>query len=610
MTSTSDGKGSLLSLGRQVWVLFDAEQKRKFIVVLLISIIAGCFTLFGVAGIAPFFAVLADPTIIDNNAALGWLHQAFGSPPLQRFLTILGIGFVTLLLFANVANFLAILAIGRFSQNVGAGLHAMLFDEYLHRELSFHVRRNSAVLTTNVVQEVNRVVGGVIQSSLTLIAGTFSVLLICGAIVFVDPIIALGAGLLLAGGYGIVYVLVRRRLIRNGTTMSRLWATRAKVIGESFAAIKDVTLFGTQRDAAARVARNSEDIAAAQASTAAIAVSPKYILETVMAAGLVAAALWIYGRVGPGQWMAHLAFLGLAAYRLLPAIQQVFVAAARIRTHRVSFEGIAADLHRARQRALGGSANTEIDDWKGRPQRGIRLADVSYQHSTERAGGLSEVSLYIPSGAFVGLVGPNGSGKTTLVELILGLLSPDNGLIEIDDTPLDDANRDAWLATVAYVPQQIVLLDATITENIAFGATADNIDLERVAEAVHRARLQPVLDTMPAGLATVIGENGVQLSGGQRQRVGIARALYRRASLLVFDEATNALDKLTEGEIIALLSELRGKCTTILIAHQRSSLKGCDVLFELDSGQLVGVEQSAELECIDNAGQSRREEVT
>ncbi|MGI9234255.1 MAG: ABC transporter ATP-binding protein [Woeseiaceae bacterium] len=610
MTSTTDSNGSLLDLGRQIWRLFDDKQKRNFIVVLLVSIIAGCFTLLGVAGIAPFFAVLADPTITESNAALAWLHQKFGFLSPQGFLALLGIGFVVLLLLANLANFFAILAIGRFSQNVGARLHVMLFDEYLHRDLKFHVRSNSAVLATNVVQEVNRIVGGVIQSGLTLIAGAFSVALITGAMVFVDPYVAVGAGLLLAAGYGVIYALVRRRLIRNGTTMSRLWGSRAKVIGESFATIKDVTLYGTQQEAAARVARDSEDIAMAQVSTTAIAASPKYILETVMAGGLVAAALWIYGNVGPGQWMARLAFLGLGAYRLLPAIQQVFVAVARIRADRISFEGIAADLQRARRRGSSGRRKTEVEDWGGRPRRGIRLAEVSYRHVPERSGGVSDVSLHIPAGVSVGLVGPNGSGKTTLVELILGLLKPDKGRIEIDNTPLNDDNRTAWLAAVAYVPQQIVLLDGSVSENIAFGVTAENIDPERVAEAVHSARLQPVLDTMPEGLATVIGENGIQLSGGQRQRVGIARALYRRASLLVFDEATNALDKLTEAEIIALLGELRGQCTTILIAHRRSSLRGCDVLFELDRGRVVGVEQAENLISTDHAGVSRRKEVS
>jgi ABC-type bacteriocin/lantibiotic exporter with double-glycine peptidase domain len=195
--------------------------------------------------------------------------------------------------------------------------------------------------------------------------------------------------------------------------------------------------------------------------------------------------------------------------------------------------------------------------------------------------------------AFVGLIGPNGAGKTTLAELILGLLKPDDGTIKIDDVPLDDENRDAWLATVAYVPQNIVLLDGTVAENIAFGVTADNIDHERVAEAVQRARLQSVLDSMPRGLATMIGENGVRLSSGQRQRVGIARALYRRASLLVLDEATNALDKMAQDEIIELLSDLRGKCTMIAIAHQRSVMKDCDMLIELDHGRVLNNDQDA-----------------
>lgn len=604
MIATTDGQGSLLNLGRQIWQLFDAEQKRGFIYVLLVSIVAACFTLIGVAGIAPFFAVLADPTIIDSNAALGWMHQAFGLPPFQEFLTLLGIGFVALLFFANLANFLATLAIARFSENAGARLHVMLFEEYLHRDLKFHSGSNSDALVTNIVQEVNRVAGGIIRGCLSLIAGAFSAVLITGAVVFVDPVIAGGAAILLTCCYGIVYALVRRRLIRNGAVLSQLWGTRAKVIGEHFAAIKDVTLFGTQQNAVSQVDVDSQAIAAAQASSTAIAVSPKYILETIVAAGLVVAALWIYGNVGPGQWMAHLAFLGLAAYRMLPALQQVYVAVAHIRADRASFERIADDLQRARQRAKHAPTTTDTGDWTGRPRLGITLADVSYQHSTEQVGGLSNVSLHIPAGAFVGLFGPNGAGKTTLAELILGLLKAESGSIKIDDVPLNDENRDAWLATVAYVPQNIVLLDGTVAENIAFGVTADNIDHERVAEAVQRARLQSVLDSMPRGLATMIGENGVRLSGGQRQRVGIARALYRRASLLVFDEATNALDKMAEDEIIALLSDLRGQCTIISIAHHHSIIKDCDQLFELDQGGLVSVDEFA-----GRAGQTAREEV-
>jgi len=583
----------VFDLALRVWRLLDTAQQRECIFVLSISIVSSCATLVGIAGIAPFFAVLTDPAVIARNPQLAWLQQALAMQSSQGLLVWLGIGFVALLLFANVVDYLALRSIGRFAHGVGARLHALLFNEYLHRDLASHRRGHNAGRTTRVVQEVNRTVA-VIQSGLTLIGGTVSIALIVGAVIVINPAIASVAVLLISASYAVIYALVRRRLIRNGAIITRRSRLRAKVIAESFAAIEDVILVRAQRQLAARVAQHSAALAAAQAGTPAIVASPKYVLECITAAGLVTAALWIHGRAGAAEALTQLAFLSLAAYRLLPAFQRVFAAFAGIRAERSAFDGIADDLRRAQQRALQAPSTPAGDSWRG-PPRSIRLVDVSYRHSPERVGGVSHVSLEIPAGALVGLVGPNGAGKTTLAELILGLLEPDTGRIEIDGQALDDGNRDAWLDTVARVPQQIVLLDATIAENVAFGVELERVDRQRVLEAANAAQLGPVIAAMPDGLATMIGENGMQLSGGQRQRLGIARALYRRSSLLVLDEATNALDAPTEDEIVALVGALRGQCTVILIAHRASTLAGCDCVLELDRGRLVGRKAFAEL---------------
>ena len=580
---------SLLDLARQVWRLLDATQKRQCVGVLLLSIAAACLTLVGIAGIGPFFAALADPTMIERNSMLTRLKEALGVDTTQGFLVALGAGFVTLLVLANAANFVALLSIGRFAQGVGARLHSLLFGEYLHRGAAFHASSNSAVLATRVVHDVGRTVGGVVQSGLTLFSGLVSVVLIALAIIVVDPVVAVAALVSLGASYVVVYALMRRRLLRNGTITTNHWKARAQVIDESFAAIKDVIVHRAQPQLIARVAQHSEAIARAQASTPAIAAAPRYVLECMTAAGLVTAALWVYGRAGPGTWLTHLAFLAFAAYRLLPAVQQVFAAVAYIHAERPGFDGIAADLRLAHRRALDSrAADAPTTEWRGRPRHALRLIDVSYRHSAARDGGVFGVSLEIPAGTLAGFVGPNGAGKTTLAELVLGLLSPDSGRIEVDDVALDEGNRSAWFGTVAYVPQRIALLDGTLAQNIAFGASAADVDIKRAFDAARSAQLAPLIEALPDGLATVIGENGARLSGGQRQRVGLARALYRRASLLVVDEGTNALDTLTETEVLSLLGALRGKCTIIVIGHRPSALAGCDVMFELDAGRLVG----------------------
>jgi ABC-type multidrug transport system fused ATPase/permease subunit len=554
-----------------------------------LSVVAGCFTVAGVAGIAPFLAVLADPAVVERNGSLAWLNQTLGSPPFGVLLTWLGLGFVALLVIANAVNLLTMLAINRFSHRVGASFHSLLFEEYLRRGVAFHARSNSDVLATQVIQDVLRTVGGVIQSGLTLIAALFAIGLIATAVIMIDPVIALGAVLVLGTTYFAIYVVVRRRLIRDGVTISQLWGLRAKVIAECFEAIRDLTVFGVQDAMTARVTQQSMAIAAAHARATVIGSGPRYVLECVTAAGLVGVALWMYRVAGPGQWVARLALLGLAAYRLLPPLQQSFAAIARIRSDAPALERIAVDLERARRRppARPKPSDDSLRLWASRPQREISLTGVSYRHAPERDSGITDVSLRIRAGTLIGLAGPNGSGKTTLADLLLGLIVPDSGQIEVDGVPLDERNRELWLTTVAHVPQQILLLDATVAENVAYGIPRAKIDEARLREALAGARLLGAIDALPRGLDTPIGQNGMQLSGGQRQRLGIARALYRRASLLVLDEPTSSLDVATEAEIISLLRELRGRRTIVLIAHQPSSLQSCDEVFQLDRGRLV-----------------------
>jgi ABC-type multidrug transport system fused ATPase/permease subunit len=598
---------SLLRLAQRVWTLFDRAQKRECVRALLLSIAAGCTTVAGVAGIAPFLAALAEPSVVQRNAALAWLQNKLDAPSLADFIVLLGLGFVVLLVFANVVNLLAARAINRFGQRAGACFHALLFEEYLRRDLTFHARTNSDVLATQVVNDVNRTVGGVIHSGLTLITSLFAISLIAAAVIVIDPLVALGAALVLGASYGLIYFVVRRRLVRDGAMTAQLWSMRAKVIAESFESIKDIIIFRAHEEVVAQVARQSDAIAAAHARVATTATSPRYVLECVTAAGLVFSALWIYRSAGPGQWLTHLALLGLAAYRLLPPIQQAFAAVARIRTDAAAFERIADDLRHARALPRPAPAPPAAREWASRPLREIRLIGVSYRHAPERDSGISDVSLRIRAGTFVGLAGANGSGKTTLADVILGLLVPDGGEVQVDGVALDERNRKHWLTAVAHVPQNIVLLDATVARNVAFGSANVEIDSERVKDALRDARLQSAIDELPHGIETMIGQNGAHLSGGQRQRLGIARALYRRAPLLVLDEATSALDTAAEAEIIALLRGLRGRCTILLIAHRPSSLQDCDEVFELDGGRLVGRRPvirsprvSGSIECVDN----------
>ncbi len=576
-----------MSVLRALWRLFDSRQRRHLLGLQLLSIVMALSTVGGVAAVLPFFAVLSDPDAIRHNA-VAWavlqkLNVGEGS-----IVPALGAAFVASVLIANAVNLFGLLAINRFSVRVGDALYAELFAEYLRRGYEFHARRGSSVLASKV-QESARVTSGIVQYALILVASLVTIAFIAAAVVFVDPVVAVAAMTGLGASYVTLYVAARRRLWRNGQSENQLRAERMRTVSEGFGAIKEVTLLGVQDFFAARFAQQSRAISRICTSTFAISQSPKYALECVTAMCLVAVALYLRGRgAATDPWVGQLTFVGLAAYRLLPALQQAFTAIVKLRSDRAAFAGVEMDLDRTRV-GRGGPPPVMLDQsWQGRPRREIRLCEVSFRYSPELEPVLSEVSLVIPAGAIVGFMGANGSGKTTLLDLVSGLLLPQSGHIEVDGIRLRGTNYRSWQSSIAYVPQQVFLLEATLAENIAFGVPPAQIDRNRLQSAARLACLTDCAASFPEGYNEQLGQARRNLSGGQRQRVAIARALYRDASMLLFDEATSSLDSSSESEIGEMLQSLRANRTILIVAHRAGALRHCDIVYELAAGKIVG----------------------
>jgi ABC-type multidrug transport system fused ATPase/permease subunit len=579
----------------QLWRLLDARQRRGLVLANALALVMALFNLAGVAAVGPFFAVLAGGQLIARNPLLSWLYQHLGFATQHNFVVALGVSLLSVLLLGNAINMVGSLVLNRLAYRVGHQFCVALFDEYLHRSLQFHLASNSATLFNNVIWEVTRGTTGMLQSFLLLVTNIATSALIIGSIVIIHPLIALIAGAALCGSYGVVYLLARHRLLHNGLLESRLTEQRTKIASEAFGAMREIIVLNGQPFFRQRFAQSDAALVRAVLNTHAIAHSPRYILDAIIATALVAAALFSIdqGR-SAGEWLAQLSFLGFAAYRLLPALQQIFHGVVKIRGDGAAFTQIAADLRACRAR--GEPVRTkEADAWQGRPRVSIELKGVQFGYADDRPIAIRGTDLTIPAGATVAFVGPSGSGKTSLAELIIGLLSPTAGVVEVDGIALTVNNRADWQSTVAYVPQHAFLFDASLAENVALATEVERIDVGRLSEALRLARLEEFVSTLPRGQLEIVGEHGVRLSGGQRQRVAIARALYRRASLLVLDEPTSALDGLTESEVMQTIEGLRGQCTIILIAHRSSTVRDCDLIFELSGGAIVAAGTYAQL---------------
>jgi HlyD family secretion protein len=562
------------------WRALTPALRRRFVAQQFISLFMAMSTAAGLAGVMTFLAVLADPTLIETHATLQWLAQRFDVSS-RELLVGLGWGFTALLLLSAIVNVVGSRLMANFVFGVGDRIREMLFADYLRRDYLFHAKVGAGRLMDNVLNQVDRVTGMLLHGQ-QLVTNIVLMLLVVISIALVNPMVAAAGVLAVAGCYLVFYGFIRRRVARHGQLQAQLSTARIALVQQALLGIRYLQVARAQPAFDRRFAALTRSLSHSIADTQFIGIFPKYVLECAAGATLIACAGWVGSRAGGGAMLAQLSFIGFAGLRLLPAFQQIYNAFVAIRSNHPAFENLAVELGSGTPVA----ERKESSAGKLALRRKIELVGVSFRYSSDTPLVLAGASLSIPAGVAVGIMGASGCGKTTLVDLVLGLLVPNAGHIEIDGAVLDANRVPAWQNSVGYVPQDVLILDATLRENIAFGVDPAEIDDARVRVAAHLAGASEFIEALSGGYDARMTGAGGGLSGGQRQRIGIARALYRQPTFLVLDEATNALDTDTEAAIIDAVVRNRGSRTLLVVAHDAAVINACDRVYELRDGKL------------------------
>lgn len=581
---------------RKAWTLLDAQEKLNAAKVLAVMVLGALGSAAMVGAVFPFLSVLSDPTLIEKTPVLRRMYAAGDFSTNYDFLVALGMGAITVILLSNLVLIVNTWAVARFSAMRIHSISRRLLAHYLAQPYAFFLGHHSGDMSTNILMESQQVVQQFLRPLAELISGCLTVAAVVAILLVADPwtaVITIGTFVTIYIG---VIVVTRRYVRKMGQRRAQANATRFRLTGEALGGIKDVKLFGREAAYLDRYSKPSTEMAVADVGVSVIAQAPRYAIQIVAFGGIIILCLALLETddLIEREALSFLPIVGLLAFagqRLMPELQKIFNALTQMTAGSAAVDRVYNDLR----------INQAVKLDRSRPEplglrRALELKQVSYTYPAADRPGLSDVNLSIRSGERIGIVGGSGAGKTTLADVILGLLPPSAGSLTADGQTISCATLRAWQQSIGYVPQDIFLSAGSLAENIAFGISPEEIDSAKVESATRIAQLHDfVMNTLPDGYATQVGERGIRLSGGQRQRIGIARALYNDADLIVLDEATSALDNPTEREVMSAIEALPGDKTLVMIAHRLTTLKVCDRIVVMERGRVAGVGTWAEL---------------
>ena len=574
-------------------ILYILKGKYKFLLLMVgLFLFSSLLEVIGIGMIAPFMTLATNPEAITQNHLLYSVYKGLHLSSESSFMVILGLLLIVTFFIKAFLNYRNQKYIFEFGFKLQGELATRLMKAYLNAPYTYHLNKNSSIIVQNIVNETNIFANNFTMPLLTLVSNSIVTLLLLAMLIFTSALATIIiAGILLVALAILQFLKDRPR--RWGKNVYQASIGMHRQINHGLGGLKETKVIGCESYFEQQLQEHAKAFATNASLAASFSIIPRYAIEVFLITFLIIFT-FIFLSTNKGEPQNLTAVLGiftLASIRLLPVASQIIKTINSLKYHAHSLDQIYSDLKDLEQTESFGPPHysyksSNVSQESLTFSRQVVLENVTYRYPNASRNSLQGLFLEINKGESIGLIGKSGAGKTTLVDVILGLLIPQSGDVRVDGISIYQ-NLRSWQNLVGYVPQSIFLIDDTLEHNIAFGVPDSLIDPDRVRRAVEASQLSEMVEQLPQGLQSIVGERGVMLSGGQRQRVGIARALYHEREILVFDEATAALDHETEGLVTEAIKSLGNTKTIIIIAHRLSTIEHCDRIYLMENGRTV-----------------------
>ncbi|MGO8823596.1 MAG: ABC transporter ATP-binding protein [Desulfomonilaceae bacterium] len=579
-TTSSEPPQSLCSLMIRLWRHLTKRRQRQLGLLFVLMLASAFSEVISLGAVLPLIAALTNPDKVFAYPLVRKAAEMMAIGSASQLVLPLAVLFAVTALAAGGVRLGMLWVSTRLATAIGSDISMDIFNRTLYQPYSVHLCRNSSEVI-NGIGNKSWYTMACLHALLTIVSSVLIFLALVLALLSIDPFVISVAALIFGACYASITWLSRRRLYVNSQRMATESTRALKILQEGLGAIRDVLLKGAQPIYCQAFRQADLPYRRSYGNTVFIGASPRFVMEAVGMALIAGLAYTLSNQKGGVQSaLPVLGALAIGAQRILPVMQQIYISWVTIAGHQASI----LDTVNLLDQPLLYSVNNPVPiDFKD----AIEFRSVRFRYLPDGPWVFDGINLTIPKGARAGFVGTTGSGKSTTLDLLMGLLEPTEGEILVDGIPIRGERLLSWQRTIAHVPQSIFLADSTIAENIAFGVPRNLIDMERVKEAVLQAQLEEFIESLKNGYQELVGERAVRLSGGQIQRIGIARALYGKATVLAFDEATSSLDNQTEKDVMNSIESLKRDLTVIMIAHRLTTVQHCDIIFELAHGKVV-----------------------